>query len=109
MSVKIEVSKRDVISDSKRYAIAAIRSHVSNIEALGNVMTRERIYEEKLQALKTRNEPRDLFDLWYLSSVLQKPYEQPSVNFDKKTLVQNLRKYLPSSYWKILDTLIKES
>lgn len=111
LSVKIEVSKRDIIGDSARYAIAPIRSQVSNVEALGNVMTKERIYEEKIEALKTRNEPRDLFDFWFLSSVLQKPYEQPNVNFDKKTMVQNLRKYLPNNWWKILDTLIliKES
>ncbi len=108
ISVKIEVSKRYLTGGSTRYAIAPIRSRVSNIEALGNVMTRERIYEEKIEALKTRDEPRDLFDFWYLSSLFQKPYKQPSVNFDKKTLVQNLRKYLPGGYWKILDTLIKE-
>jgi len=105
MSVKIEVSKRDLIEDSKRYNISAIKSRVSNIEALGNVMTIERIYEEKLDALKTRDAPRDLFDVWYLSGILKIPYKARKVNFDNKTLVRDLRKYLPKSYWRVLDTL----
>ena len=105
MSVKIEISKRDLIADTKRYAISAIKSRVSNVEALGNVMTIERVYEEKLDALKTRSAPRDLFDVWYLSNILKIPYKAREVNFDKKTLVRDLRKYLPKSYWRVLDTL----
>jgi predicted nucleotidyltransferase component of viral defense system len=106
MSVKIEVSKRDLIEDKARYGISIVKSRISNIEALGNVMTIERIYEEKLDALKTRNAPRDLFDIWYLSNVLKIPYKRRKVNFDKKTLVRDLRKYLPKNYWQVLDGLI---
>lgn len=104
-SVKIEISKRLIDKKEKVYDLVNLKSQVSNIEALGNVMKIENIYKEKMQAIKTRNEPRDLFDIWYLCNVFKKPFNPPKNKFDKKTLVMSLRKYLPRNYWKAIGAL----
>ncbi len=104
-SVKIEVSKREIDKKEKIYELMNLKSQISNIEALGNVMKIENIYKEKLQAMETRNEPRDLFDIWYLCNIFRKPFVPPKNKFEKKELMQNLRKYLPKNYWKVIDTL----
>jgi predicted nucleotidyltransferase component of viral defense system len=106
-SVKIEVSKRLINYKEKTYELTNLKSQASNIEALGNVMTIGNIYKEKLQALDTRGESRDLFDLWYLSNILKKPFVPVKNKFDKKILVRDLSKYLPRDYWKVIDTLRK--
>jgi predicted nucleotidyltransferase component of viral defense system len=105
LSVKIEVSKREIGKKQKVYDLMNLKSEVSNVEALGNVMKIENVYKEKKQALKTRNAPRDLFDFWYLSNRLREPYNPPKNKFEKQILVMNLRKYLPKNYWKAIDAL----
>jgi predicted nucleotidyltransferase component of viral defense system len=105
LSVKIEVSKRIIKKDEKIYELINLKSPVSNVEALGNVMRAENIYKEKMQAIETRDQPRDLFDLWYLSNLFKKPYNPPTDKFEKRVLVRDLRKYLPNNYWKVIDTL----
>ncbi len=107
LSVKIEMSKRVVRAEKNAYVLMNLKSQVSNIEALANVMKIENVYKDKLRAIKTRDEPRDLFDLWYLSGILKKPYNPPRGKFDKEMLTQNLRKYLPKDYWKVIDKLIR--
>lgn len=104
ISVKIEVSKRQ-IDNPDSYSLITIGSQISNLEALGNVMKIENIYQEKLRALQTRVEPRDLFDLWYLGGVLKKQFRPKAEKFEKRILKRDLRKYLPSNYWKVIDTL----
>ena len=104
-SIKIEVSKRLANEKEEAYGLINLRSQASNIEALGNVMKIENIYKDKLRAIEERNEPRDLFDLWYLSNILKKPFNPPRDKFTKKILVRDLRKYLPANYWKVIDTL----
>lgn len=104
-SVKIEVSKRTVKKNDAGYELLNLKSQVSNIEALGNVMRIEDIYKEKLRAIETRDAPRDLFDIWYLSNVFRKPYKSPKKKFEKRILVRNLRKYLPKTYWNVIETL----
>lgn len=107
-SVKIEVSKRIIKKNEVNYGLMNLTSQVSNIEALGNVMKPETIYKEKLQALTTRNAPRDLFDIWYLSNLFKKPYNPPKKKFEKKMLIRDLRKYLPKNYRKVIETLVEE-
>jgi predicted nucleotidyltransferase component of viral defense system len=104
-SVKIEISKRVIDKGETYYSLLNVRSKVSNVEALGNVMNIERIYKEKTQALQTRDAPRDLFDLWYVSNFLRKPFKPLKSKFEKRELVRELRKYLPRNYWKVIDTL----
>ncbi|MCM8795356.1 MAG: nucleotidyl transferase AbiEii/AbiGii toxin family protein [Candidatus Omnitrophica bacterium] len=105
LSIKIEISKRTVDKKAKPYELVNLKSRVNNVEALGNVMRIESIYKEKLQALETRNEARDLFDIWYLSGVLNKPFSPVRNKFKKRILVRDLRKYLPKNYWKVIDIL----
>lgn len=105
LSVKIEISKRALDKNKRSYGLVNLKSPVSNIEALGNVMTVESIYKEKLEALKTRDQARDLFDIWYLDSILKNLYKPVKNKFEKKILIRDLRKYLPKNYWQVIDTL----
>jgi len=105
LSIKIEISKRTLDKKRKIYELMNLKSEVSNIEVLGNVMTIENVYKEKLGALKTRDAPRDLFDVWYLCNTLRKIYRAPTDKFETKVLTRDLRKYLPKKYWKVIETL----
>lgn len=104
-SVKIEISKRTLSEKAEIYELMNFKSQISNIEVLGNVMKIENIYKEKINAIETRNAPRDLFDLWFLCNRLKKAYNPPVKKFSKKILVRDLRKYLPKNYWKVIETL----
>lgn len=63
--LKIEISKRP--AKNIDYEIKVLTSPVSPHEVLFNVQTLESVKRDKLSALKERNEPRDLFDLWFIS------------------------------------------
>lgn len=104
-SVKIEMSKRIVDEKEKIYNLSMLRSKLSNIEVLGKVIKIDKAYKQKLDAVKTRNAARDVFDIWYLCNTLKIPYKPPKSKLDKKILVRDLRKYLPKKYWKVIDTL----
>ena len=105
-SIKIEISKREIDPKETLYELRTLKSPVSNIEALGNVIKIETVYKEKMGALESRDEPRDLFDIWYLNGVLKRPFSPPqNKKIDKKIIVRDLRRNLPRNYWKVIDTL----
>jgi predicted nucleotidyltransferase component of viral defense system len=73
--------------------------------ALGLVATLEQLYEDKLSCLKDRAKPKDLFDLWYISQKLSRPYIPEKSPLRKTEIVRELRKYLPKNFWPAIEKL----
>lgn len=102
--VKIEIRKKIF---KKNYEPRLLISPAVNFQVLFPVFTLSKIQELKIQALKERKEPRDLFDLWFISQQLKTPFKRPRVKIDKKILKQNLSKYLPQNFQSVIDELAK--
>lgn len=104
--LKLEVSKRS--SKTLQYEVRLLRSPVTPFEVLFNVQTLESILSEKLNAIQDRNEPRDIFDVWYICKKLDRPLPDIPEKTDAKRFKQTLHKYLPKHRHYVLDEITKE-
>lgn len=80
-------------------------SETTPFEVLINVFSLEQLLENKKKVLRQRSEPRDLFDLWFLSQRLKKEVDIPSISISEKRLKSELHKFLPKNYWSVLKEL----
>ena len=109
ISIKIEVSKRQ--EDWKKngdYQLKLLNSAMSIFQPYLKVSTLERIYQDKLKAVKTRKKPRDWFDLWFLSQKLNKPFDK-KIRLSKRLMEDRVRFLLPQSKRLILKEFIYEN
>lgn len=101
---KIEVRKKIL---KRGFESRLLISPTVNFQVLISVLNLETIKKLKFEALKERKEPRDLFDLWFISQKLKIPFEKPKVKIEKKILKQSLLKYLPSNFKKAIEEISK--
>lgn len=101
--IKIEISKR--VLKNYDYELRLISLPASPYQVIGNVAKLEQIYKDKLDCVKGRAKPKDVFDVWFLCQKLKIPYSKPQIALSKKVLTRNLRKYLPSHYWSVIEEL----
>jgi len=103
-SIKIEVSTR---MESRRAAgeseLRLLASEVTNLTVLARVVTLEQAVKDKQAAFAARRQPRDLFDLWFLSQKLGRPFRADFAGLDPRIVQRELRKYLPKTYWSVID------
>lgn len=102
--IKIEISKREV--RNYQWELKLLSSPAAILSTMAQVATLKQIYQDKLDCLRGRGKPKDLFDLWYVSERLKIPYDPPKIDLNRKDLVRDLRKYLPRNYWPVLEKLI---
>jgi len=102
--IKIEISKREKKGYS--WELKLIHSPSTVIQVLVPVATLGQLYQDKLNCLKERAKPKDLFDLWYISQKMNIPYSPPAVSWKKEKIIQELRKYLPKTFWSALGELV---
>jgi len=100
--IKIEI-RREIDEDYK-WELQMIKSSCSIYSVLLKTVTLEQLYTDKQLCLKERMQPKDLFDFWYISQVLKRPYN-PEVKIDRKILRRDLRKFLPLDFHKIVEEL----
>ncbi|MEA1912838.1 MAG: nucleotidyl transferase AbiEii/AbiGii toxin family protein [candidate division WOR-3 bacterium] len=100
--IKIEVSKR--VEKDYKWHLLMLKSQSSIYSVLFKVATLQQLYIDKQLCLKERVQSKDLFDLWYISEVLKRPYN-PEVEIDKKILRRDLRKFLPIDFHKVIEEL----
>ncbi|MBN1694394.1 nucleotidyl transferase AbiEii/AbiGii toxin family protein [candidate division WOR-3 bacterium] len=100
--IKIEISKR--LQENYNFELKMIKSPCSIYSVLLQVATIEQLYGDKLLCVKNRKEPKDFFDLWFLSELLGKKYE-PKTKIDIKILKRDLRKFLPAEFYKVIEVL----
>jgi predicted nucleotidyltransferase component of viral defense system len=103
-SVKVEVSTRPETWDREQdYALRLLTSPVTPISVLAQAATLERMWTDKRAALADRHQPRDLYDVWFIAQRLRLPFAPDLSGFDRPALKRELRKYLPTSQWPIVD------
>jgi predicted nucleotidyltransferase component of viral defense system len=102
--IVVEVSRRATTITTE---LKLITSPCLPLTVLGRVATLESIWQEKLQALASRGSPRDLFDLWFLAQKLKRSLPEPEPRIDPRILRRDLRKYLPPSYYPVVEELAR--
>jgi len=103
-SMKVEVSTRE---ESRRQAdeseLRLLSSEITNLTVLARVATLERALEDKKAAFAARRQPRDLYDLWFISQKLGLPFKADLAGSDPRIVRRELRKYLPRTHWSVID------
>ena len=103
-SIKVEVSTRE---ESRRQAseseLRLLSSEATNLSVLARVATLERALEDKKAAFAARRQPRDLYDLWFISQKLGLPFQADLAGSDPLIVRRELRKYLPRTHWSVID------
>jgi len=106
-SMKIEVStRRESWEKGRDYELKLLSSEVTNLTVLSQVATLERQARDKKKAFEARHQPRDLYDLWFISQKLGREFKPDAADFEPSLLKRDLRKYLPRSHWRLVDTWI---
>mgnify|MGYP001590663941 CR=1 FL=1 len=103
VGIKIEISKRrESWLQEKDYQLKLLQSPASSLTPLIYSATLERIYADKLKAVKNREKPRDWFDLWFLSQKLNKKWRK-KIPLSKKLMLDRVRFLLPKPKRLILE------
>lgn len=103
--IKIEISKREI--KNYQWGLKLLNSPATIVQVMAQVATMEQIYQDKMDCLKGRGKPKDLFDLWYLTEKLRIPYVPPQMELKRKDVIRDLRKYLPRDFWPAIEGLIR--
>jgi predicted nucleotidyltransferase component of viral defense system len=103
-SMKIEVSvRKETWVKGRDHELKLLSSETTNVTALGQVATLERMEIDKKKALDARRQPRDLYDLWFISQKRGSDFVPDASGIPAAVLRRDLRKYLPRSHWRIID------
>lgn len=103
--IKIEISKR--IQKRYEWELKLLTSPLTNLSVLAQVATLDQLYRDKLECVKDRQKPKDVFDLWFISQRLNKPYNPERISISTKVLIRDLRKFLPKNFWEVIKELKK--
>jgi predicted nucleotidyltransferase component of viral defense system len=103
-SIKVEISTREESRETAGESeLRLLSSEVTNLTVLARVATLERAFADKTAAFAARRQPRDLFDLWFLSQKLGRPFQPDITGLDPRIVRRELRKYLPKTHWSVID------
>lgn len=103
LNIKIEIAKR---KNRIQYEHIPLASPCSDLKPIVPTITIESLEQLKVIAIKKRNEPRDWFDLWYITKLLKKPWKPPlEFPFDKKEFKRELKRFLPQNKWLLIDQI----
>jgi len=103
-SMKVEISRRrESWKPGRDFELKLLSSEVTNLTVLAQVATLDRLAKDKRKALKARRQPRDLYDLWFISQKLGREFKPDASGFQPALLRRDLRKYLPRSHWRLID------
>ncbi|MBI2995540.1 MAG: nucleotidyl transferase AbiEii/AbiGii toxin family protein [Candidatus Melainabacteria bacterium] len=102
--IKIEISKK-LHKQESGYLI--INSPCSILNPIIKTSSLKNLIQNKLLAIKNRNEPRDWFDLWFLAKK-NNTVDKPKIffPFNKKEFENELKRWLPKGFWKAIPGVI---
>lgn len=106
-SLKIEVAKKVIKKADSGFAVSLAKSPASNISVMVKAFTLERILKDKLEAIKERKMPRDIFDIWYICQKTGNSFILENFGYPKGKIRQELRKFLPKSFYPAIEDLEK--
>ena len=102
--IKIEISKK---SHEQKSEYLMLSSPCSILNPIVKTSTLNSLIQNKLLAIKHRNEPRDWFDLWFIgkkTNSIHKP--EKSLPFNKREFENELKRWLPRNFWKVIPGVI---
>lgn len=103
MNVKIEISRK---TNGIKTEYLPLKSPCSNLTPIILTATPESLKRLKEQAVRQRNDPKDWFDLWYLSKYLKEPFVAPvNFPFDPKEFRRELKRFLPQNRWRLIEQI----
>jgi predicted nucleotidyltransferase component of viral defense system len=105
--LKIEISKRISVEREGDCINELAKSNSTNISIMTKVFSLEKIMQDKLRAVKERKMPRDVFDIWYICKKTGKPFGLRDFGYPKGKIGQELRKFLPKSFYAVAEDLEK--
>lgn len=103
-SIKVEISIRpEVWERDREWELRLLTSNFTNMTVLARVATLEHMRKDKEEALATRKQPRDLYDLWFIAQKLRGDFSPDLTGLDRKAIKRELRKYLPQNHWEVVE------
>lgn len=103
LNIKIEISIR---KDGVKAEYVPLSSPCSNLTPIILTATINSLKILKKETIKHRNDPKDWFDLWYISKYLKEPFLPPiKFPFDSKEFKRELKRFLPQSKWSLIDQI----
>ncbi|MDD3819487.1 MAG: nucleotidyl transferase AbiEii/AbiGii toxin family protein [Actinomycetota bacterium] len=106
-SIKFEASIRPAdLEKDKDYNLVVLNSKVTSLTVLAQVMSLERIKQEK----KTIQPPRirDIFDLWFIAQKQGRTIPMDFGKIDRKVVRRDLFKFLPEKDKGLIEKWLKE-
>jgi len=104
-SLKIEISKRIEKIKASDITNLLAKSPATNLMVMTRVYTLKRIFEDKLGMLSKLKMPRDIFDIWFICQKNGNPFKIRQFGYQKGKLRQELRKFLPRSFYPVVEEL----
>jgi len=107
--LKIKISKR--IINENDCELKILTSPTSPYQVLMKVVKIDRILKEKKDAVIDRKQPRDIFDIWFISQKVNLPFENMLISnefndVNEKIVGNILKKYLPKNWYIAIDEII---
>lgn len=103
-SIRVDVSTRPGRWRRGRDSeLRLLTSPVTPVSVLAHVATLERLWADKSAAFAGRQEPRDLYDLWFLAQKLRREFAPDLRRLDARIVRRELRKYLPRAHWPVIE------
>jgi len=102
--IKIEISKKTHKQSSEYLMLSSPASILSPVIKTSNLQC---LIQNKLSAIRDRNEARDWFDLWFInkkSSSIHLP--ETAFPFNKKEFENELKRWLSRNFWKVIPEVI---
>lgn len=107
--IKIEISKRIVEEKDMQFNNVLAKSPATNISVMVRAFTLEQILTDKLQVIKERQMPRDIFDIWFICQKIGVPFDLKELGYPKGKIRQELRKFLPREFYPVVEELEKSN
>lgn len=106
-SIKFEASIRPAeLKKDKDYNLTVLSSKINNLTVLAQVMSLERIEQEKLSIQPPRT--RDIFDLWFVAQKQGRTIAMDFGKADRKVVRRDLFKFLPEKDRGLIEKWLKE-
>ena len=100
INIKIEISKK---KNGLKTEYLPLVSPCSPFKPIIQTATIQSLKNLKMQVIKDRQDPKDWFDLWYITKYLKEKYEPPvKFPFDKTEFERQLKRFLPKDKWMVI-------
>lgn len=103
LNIKIEIFRQKNNVRAKYIPLSSPASNLTPIVLTADITS---LKELKIKTIISRKDPKDWFDLWYISKYLKEPFS-PSIEFpfELKEFKRELKRFLPKNRWVLIDQI----